>query len=189
MAKTIITKFCNKCKTEKHISEFYPRKDRPGGFRPWCKACCSKENKTPEHKELCKRYSQSEAGKASTRRCYERSCTSESWKQTRKEAQDRYAQSEHGKIAYALFWHSERGRAIKRKGARVQAVKHPLRLRVRWTFYNAVRRGLLPNAKTLSCCMCWKPAEQYHHWHSYTIKHTFDVISVCRICHNSIHNK
>jgi len=34
-----IFKYCRKCKTEKHCSEFYKKSSSPDGYRTTCKSC------------------------------------------------------------------------------------------------------------------------------------------------------
>lgn len=59
-------KRCSKCKIWKPAKfEFYKDSKRPDGFRPWCRLCCSKDNKKrePKYKSLRKQYAVSEKGK------------------------------------------------------------------------------------------------------------------------------
>jgi len=53
---------------------------------------------------------------------------------------------------------------------------------------SAVRKGILPQVKTLACAnpQCEKMAEQYHH-HSYEPEHYISVIPLCVSCHTDLH--
>lgn len=51
----------------------------------------------------------------------------------------------------------------------------------------AVRKGRIPRVSTLQCANCPKPAAEYHHHLGYEPKHWFDVIPMCRSCHNRTH--
>ena len=164
MSEQIITKFCNKCKTEKPTSEFYPRKDRPGGFRPWCKDCCKKDNISNKSRKRKKIYKQSEKGKIAEKHYI----TSEKGRETRRKLRHRINLSAKG---------------IARRKAYQQTNKYKARLKV----CGAVLAGKLPNIKTQTC-KCGKQAEHYHHHHGYAPEHFLDVVPLCQDCHFAIHN-
>ena len=63
------TKVCSRCHTEKPISAFYPRKDRPGLYVAWCKPCLVEHGReyrqTEQGKKTTEAYNQSENRKQS----------------------------------------------------------------------------------------------------------------------------
>jgi len=166
MSETIITKTCSKCKQVKNISEFYPRKDRPGCFRPWCKDCCHKDNISDKSRKCKIKYAQSDIGKITQKRYQKLYCTSEKGRESSRKRGYRYH-------------HSVKG--IARRKAYQQTNKYKARLKV----CGAVLAGNLPNIKTQTC-KCGKQAEHYHH-PSYAPEHWLDVVSLCQDCHFAIH--
>ena len=82
------SRICNRCKIEKPIAEFYPKKDKPGQYIVWCKQCLREHGKiyhdsergkkrdaeyrkSDARKESLMRYNVSEKRKAVTQRYYE----------------------------------------------------------------------------------------------------------------------
>lgn len=65
-------KICTKCKIEKHLSEFYARKDGACGFMSRCKVCEKQKvltyQKTPNGKMIRQRYRQSDKGRLAKQR-------------------------------------------------------------------------------------------------------------------------
>lgn len=63
--------------------------------------------------------------------------------------------------------------------------KNKNKFRARNAVHRAVKRGLLPDPRTL-LCSCGKQADQYHH-ESYDKEHWLDVTAKCTYCHGNIH--
>ena len=76
MAEQIITKRCSKCKDDKSTSEFHKDKSRADGLCYLCKICNNKRlaqhQKTKIGKIARKRHRQSEKGKATHKRAYQK---------------------------------------------------------------------------------------------------------------------
>ena len=79
------------------------------------------------------------------------------------------------------------GRTICRKAHKKYYDKNIEKIRAKNAVANEVRSGRIPKANTLLCSICKIEAEEYHH-PNYEKEHWLNVIPVCKICHNNIHN-
>lgn len=70
-----------------------------------------------------------------------------------------------------------------RENAKQSRQRHRLKARARTAVRDAIRRGILPKAKTQICIDCSKPAKAYDHPRGYERAHYLDVEPVCFICH------
>jgi len=93
----------------------------------------------------------------------------------RKASLKQYERTKIGKKVRSKIGKRFRGRFPERSKAK-DAVNH------------AVAAGILPKIKTLQCYLCFKPAQEYHHYLGYEPKHWLDVLPACIKCHNKIHS-
>ena len=52
---------------------------------------------------------------------------------------------------------------------------------------SAINNGAMLPASALRCIECARTSHYWHHHMGYTKEHVFDVIPVCRICHQQLH--
>lgn len=157
MSEQIITKRCTVCKQIKPVSEFYKNRTRKDNHRRDCKVCNCKR---------VKEYRQTERGRESNR-----------------QGVARYLKTKKGKACYKRYRQTEKGKAVDKRFR----IRHPECRKAKDVVNHAVNAGKLPKIHSLLCVYCSKPAQQYHHWHSYEPEHWLDVIPVCRKCHNKLH--
>ena len=98
-----------------------------------------------------------------------------------KEVKRAYNSTPECRSARQKYKHSPKGKANYER----HILKYPDQEKARRFVSHAVQAGKLPRVKTLACCKCGNPAEQYHH-HSYARDHWLDVIPVCDRCHKKI---
>ena len=69
------------------------------------------------------------------------------------------------------------------------SAKHKDRVAAVNAVNNAVQAGRMKSASTYVCVICEDAqAEHYHHVSGYAPDHRFDVIPVCRLCHEREHH-
>jgi len=73
---------------------------------------------------------------------------------------------------------SEKGRAT----AKLLRIKHGAKIRIRSKIGYLVKIGKIPKASDC-VCECGQQAQGYHHHNGYGPEHIFDVIPLCRKCH------
>lgn len=179
MSKPTITKRCSDCKQTKSVLEFVKNRSKKDGYGCLCKPCNLKRTQ---------KYYQTEKGKANRKR-YQQS-------KEGKLAVKRYRKTEKGKACIKHFRHSKKGKILEKrynhkkesKAARKRYhISHPEYRESSNLVKNAITAGKLPRPDTLKCHYCPEQAEQYHHYLGYEPEHRLDVVPVCRICHNKIH--
>jgi len=70
------------------------------------------------------------------------------------------------------------------------AAKNRDRINARNAVNYAVSSRRMPPATAFQCVACGiVPAEQYHHFNGYGIENQFDVIPLCRLCHERQHHE
>lgn len=164
-AKT--AKACTKCQAVKPLEDFYKAKQNRDGRKSWCKVCeidySRQYQKTPKGKEVAKKFGQSEKGKKRMRQ---------------------YDKSPKGREKHSRYNTSDKGHAYYKKARE----NNPAKIKARDAVNNAIKRGILPSAKTLSCKICGRPAEEYHHCMGYAPKHHLAVEPYCIACHRNLDN-
>jgi hypothetical protein len=156
-------KRCITCGTIKPIDEFHFAKNRKDGRNPECKQCRQKYGRTfwQKNKEIIAKRA---------KRFYEEN------KEKILERNREYRQTDKAKID-------------KAKKVREYNLGNPQKYKAHNAVNNCIRDGKLPRTKTLICSICnEKQAEHYHHPNGYEPEHWLDVIPVCNICHNNLHN-
>ncbi|HUT00137.1 MAG TPA: hypothetical protein VMY59_07470 [Candidatus Thermoplasmatota archaeon] len=96
----------------------------------------------------------------------------------------KYRQTKTGKEIANRYCHSDKGLYKSRKAYEKNKTKKIASASVR----GKVKRGLIPHPSTLKCSNCTNRAREYHHHKGYAKKNWYDVIPICTICHNKIHN-
>ncbi len=154
-----IVKCCCRCNEAKPLTDFYK------GYGH-CKACHSKAMKASrtKHRESVAAYNRrwhaSEVGKESMRRFL----ASDRGKTYRTQAHRRFKASPKGQQYMAQQ-------------------KADGKLAARASIGRAIRTGIIPRARELSCRFCGKPAAEFHHLFGYAPEHHLDVVPLCRCCH------
>ena len=149
-------KKCTRCGVQKPKSEFYKEKRGRDGLRSRCKQC---------HAEMGRIYSQTDAGRAATRRSN---------------------QSEKGHARSRRHRQTEKGRQTSKRTSLMYYKRHPERRQAKQKVSDSVRAGKMPRVSTLTCDECGKFAEHYHH-ESYEREHWMDVMPLCNSCHLARH--
>lgn len=148
---------------------FYKRSNVSSGLQWKCKVCCKAEYE-PEKRSL--------EGKE----YYEKN------KETIKaKVQERYYKDPQKCLERSAGYYQENKKKLHQDSLQFRK-DHPLMAGAHSAVNNAVRRGKLPKASTLSCANCGLTADHYHHW-SYEREHWLDVVPLCMKCHHKLHRK
>lgn len=105
-------------------------------------------------------------------------------KSCQKKQRNIYLLSKKGKAAIKRYSKTE----ISKTRQKRYCLRYPERRKAKNAVYWAIRKGTLPNPKTLRCNYGNHQAEQYHHW-SYLPEHWLDVIPACQKCHKKLHRR
>lgn len=166
--KNLITKTrkCPRCNEIKTLNDdnFYKNKANKCGYCYYCKEC---------KKAYARYYVKTENGKY-----------------INKKSMQKYLKTEKGKSAnnkgnkkYRII-HKDRCDAYRCKWEKTNKEKK----RALGMLSYRIRKGTILPANNFMCVKCSKPAEDYHHHNGYINGHELDVIAVCRVCHQMLHN-
>lgn len=158
MPPIIPQKKCNGCQQEKLLTPEYWYRDRSksDGFLTICKDCRNKSAKA---------YSDAHIEEIRQR--------SREWREDN---------CEHHR-EYSKDWR-QNNRDKKNATRREARANHPEKERARSLITRMVKRGELPNVKTLKCIECEQPAKEYHHP---DYERPDYVIPLCQKCHRKAH--
>lgn len=184
-------KQCAECEAVKPLSEFRKESRRKDGHTGACSDCINariqRYRATPKGKafkaESDKRYQQTEQGRANARKRVAK------WQQTEsgKEVRRKYERTAKVKAKRKAYFQTEKGKEVKRISAKKCYDANPEKVKAWNALNNAVQRGKFPRPSG-QCSRCDQPATEYHHHNGYDEKHWFDVIPVCKMCHEAEHH-
>ncbi len=170
MDETIITKRCSKCKQIRPLSNFHRDKSKKDGHCFSCNICACKRRKkyrnSEKGKTIIKVWEKSESGKALRRH---------------------YQKTEQYKAYQSRYRNSDFGKASIRASVKKYSKRFPLHIKAKGAVYYAVKIGKLPKVKTLQCYLCFKSAQQYHHYLGHEPQYKLDVLPMCIMCHRKLH--
>jgi len=151
---------CHKCDNSYPLTSEYWYKDRTklNGFCTPCKHCRLEK--------------QTEYDKTHREECAIRS---RDWRELNGERHSEYSRG----------WAARHPQKIKRRQARYRA-ESPEKNKAHTAIHNAVSRGKIPSASSLSCIDCGGQAQEYHH-PDYT--KPMEVVPLCIKCHKRRHWK
>jgi hypothetical protein len=163
-------KRCTKCGEIKPIDQFRKKSGYRDGVS-WCKKC---------EVEYTKEYQQTEAGKKTVARYYERNADKI------KERYRQYEKTKNARKRASRYNCSDKGKAYHKKARKL----HPEKYNARQAVNCAIKRGELQAANTFICYFdgCTKQAQEYHHYLGYDEEHWLDVEPYCIQHHRDIDN-
>lgn len=178
MPSNNLIKRCSICKNYKNINEFPHDRSRKGGHSYKCKKCAyplvyayQKTDRGRLVNNLAKKKYRGTKKGIETEKIYAKSNADKSRRYARK-----WQKSEKGKEAIKIY-------ARKRRKDPSEIIKNIARDKVKY----AVRKGVIPRAKSLNCRHCIKRAIHYHHEKGYEKENWFKIIPLCKMCHVKIH--
>ncbi len=95
-----------------------------------------------------------------------------------------YRKTDKYKTSAYEYRHSPQGLLASREVYKRNRIKKLSSACVRYK----VKIGKMIHPKLLKCISCINQAQEYHHHNGYDKKHCYDVVPVCIVCHNKVHN-
>lgn len=179
MASSESTKVCSRCHQTLPVSAFGSRKANRDGLMGYCREC---------YNAGLRAYRQTPAGRSVAKRANRKHTATPQFKANRRiRERTRYKTDPEyrAKILAACREYSktEAGRQTRSRASVAYRQQHPERVLARSMVNRAILAGRLVTPKGGQCFVCSGVAEEYHHILGYDRQHWFDVLPICKGCH------